>query len=67
MTVSEWIRLAIVIAAACIATWAAIDSTRSARQARTNLDIARRNARLAAGSAWMMQINHMKIRNRNRT
>lgn len=63
MTTSEWIRLAIVITAACIAIWAAVDSTRSARRARASLEKARYNARQAIGGAWLMQINAIKSRN----
>lgn len=65
MTTSEWISLAIVIAAACIAIRAAIDSTRSARQARANLDIARRAARQAWGDAALAELNYPKARNRS--
>lgn len=62
MTASDWIRLAIVIAAACLAVWAAIDSTRSARLARANLRVTQGNTRQVIGGTGLMQINAIKAR-----
>ena len=66
MTTADWSRLALVITAACISIWAAIDSTRSARRTRANLESARRSARQAASGTWLMQIDALKARNRRR-